>query len=98
MNHHNLMYSAMRSTPSPHPQAYQTALDYSPQIPMMLGGGLYGRQMHGYLQHMRPSRRDGGEPGMTLRSPLLDEFRANKARKWELKVSTCFDGCCHSFV
>lgn len=26
-------------------------------------------------------------PGITLRSALLDEFRASKSRKWELKVS-----------
>lgn len=25
-------------------------------------------------------------PNVTLRSPLLDEFRTNKSRKWELKV------------
>ena len=88
----NLMYPGIRSTPSPHSQAYPTALDYGSQIPMMLGSGIYGptgRQMAGYLQPMRPGRRDGGESGMALRSPLLDEFRANKARKWELRVSYC---------
>jgi hypothetical protein len=78
----------MRSTPSPHRQAYPT-VDYGAQMPMMLGGGLYGPtgpQMHGFppIHH---GRHDGGESGPALRSPLLDEFRANKARKWDLRVS-----------
>lgn len=88
LNHQNIMYPAIRSTPSPHRQAYPTALDYGSQMPMMLAGGLYGPtgpQMHGYSQPMRPGRRDGGDSGMALRSPLLDEFRANKARKWDLR-------------
>jgi hypothetical protein len=85
MNHQNLMYPALRSTPSPHPQAY-LAMDYG-QMPIMITGGLYGPtgpQMHGYSHHMRFGRRDGE---VAIRSPLLDEFRANKARKWDLKVS-----------
>jgi hypothetical protein len=93
------MYSAMRSSPSPHSQAYPPAVDYASQIPMILGGGMYGpagHQMHGYLQPMRPGRRDGSESGVALRSPLLDEFRANKARKWELRVSCAFHCCFHS--
>ena len=88
----NIIYPAIRSTPSPHSQAYPTALDYSSQIPMMLGGGIYGpagRQMAGYLQPMRPGRRDGGDSGIALHSPLLEGFRANKARKWELRASYC---------
>jgi pumilio RNA-binding family len=89
MNHQNIMYPAIRTTPSPHSQAYPSALDYSSQIPMILGGmyGPTGPHIHGYSQHMRHGRRGGGESGMALRSPLLDEFRANKARKWELRVS-----------
>lgn len=84
------MYPAMRSTPSPHPQAYAAAMDYGSH--MMLAGNLYGhagpQAMHGYHQPMRPGRRDGSDGGMAaLRSPLLDEFRANKTRKWELRVN-----------
>ncbi|TFK76423.1 ARM repeat-containing protein [Pluteus cervinus] len=40
--------------------------------------------MHMFAQGVRGGRRDGGEQS-TLRSALLDEFRANKARKWELR-------------
>ncbi|KIK96804.1 hypothetical protein PAXRUDRAFT_137657 [Paxillus rubicundulus Ve08.2h10] len=39
-----------------------------------------------YHQNIRPSRRhDNSEAALALRSPLLDEFRANKSRKWELR-------------
>lgn len=84
------MYPAMRSSPSPH-QAYAAAVDYGAQMPMMMAGGMYGPQgMPGYPQHMRSGRRDNGDAVAALRSPLLDEFRANKTRKWELKVSYSF--------
>jgi hypothetical protein len=100
MNHQNLMYPGMRSTPSPHPQAFQSTLDYGSQLPIMLGGmyGPTGHQMHGYSQPMRHGRRDGSEASMALRSPLLDEFRANKARKWELRVSYCFESWFYSLI
>jgi pumilio RNA-binding family len=59
----------------------------------MLAGGMYGhggpQTMHGYSQVIRPGRRDGSETSIALRSPLLDEFRANKTRKWDLRVSLC---------
>ena len=88
------MYPSMRSTPSPH-QAFAAAIDYGSQIPVMLpGSAMYSHNpqaMHAYQQGMRPGRRnDGTEPSMALRSPLLDEFRANKARKWELRVSLAY--------
>ncbi|EIM90053.1 ARM repeat-containing protein [Stereum hirsutum FP-91666 SS1] len=37
-----------------------------------------------YHQGVNPGRRKE-HGGVALRSPLLDEFRANKARKWELR-------------
>lgn len=86
------MYSQIRSSPSPHTQAYGAALDYSAQLPVMLPGGtMYGpgvnqQAMHLYQQGMRGGRIDN-EPAATLRSQLLEDFRANKARKWELRVS-----------
>lgn len=90
LNPQNLMYPTMRSSSS-HTQTYNVALDYGSQIPMMLAAGVYGHSgpqaMHGYSQAMRPGHLDGSEAGIALRSPLLDEFRANKARKWELRVS-----------
>lgn len=90
------MYANLRSTPSPHPQAYAAAMEYGSQLPVMLPGGtMYGHAamnppaMHMYPHGGRIGRRgDGGlDNHAALRSPLLDEFRANKARKWELRVS-----------
>lgn len=76
-----------------HQQAYATAIDYSAQLPFMLhNGAMYGHaalNAHGipfYHQNVRPARRhDNSEATLALRSPLLDEFRANKTRKWELR-------------
>lgn len=102
----NLILASMRhSTPSPHPQAYPTSVEYTGQLPVMLGGGVLPpgtpvyphtpanpHTMHLYQQGVRPSRRtDNNESGVTLRSALLDEFRANKARKWELRVIDFLD-------
>lgn len=57
---------------------------------MIPNGAMYGHTAHGipfYHQNLRPGRRqDANDVGSALRSPLLDEFRANKARKWELRV------------
>jgi hypothetical protein len=40
-----------------------------------------------YQQGMRNGRpADSNEPSAPLRSPLLEDFRANKTRKWELRV------------
>ncbi|KAI6022683.1 armadillo-type protein [Pisolithus marmoratus] len=74
-------------------QAYATAIDYSAQLPFMLhNSAVYGHatlNAHGmpfYHQNVRPGRRhDNSEATLALRSPLLDEFRANKTRKWELR-------------
>jgi pumilio RNA-binding family len=86
------MYSQIRSSPSPHTQPYAATLDYSAQMPVMLpGGAMYGHSvnpqaMHLYQQGMRVGRSDS-EPTATLRSQLLEDFRSNKSRKWELRVS-----------
>lgn len=89
------MYAAVRhSTPSPHAQNFG-AIDYGSQLPMMMpGSAVFGtpsganQGMSLYQQSLGHARKLNGEgsPGMTLRSALLDEFRANKSRKWELKV------------
>lgn len=60
---------------------------------MMPGGPMYGGPnppgMHSYPQGVRPGRRDGPEHlALSLRSALLDEFRSNKSRKWDLKVAS----------
>ncbi|KAI9571535.1 ARM repeat-containing protein [Boletus coccyginus] len=58
---------------------------------MLPGGALYGHaglNAHGipfYHQSVRPGRRHDNDATLALRSPLLDEFRANKSRKWELR-------------
>ncbi|KAI6099869.1 ARM repeat-containing protein [Pisolithus croceorrhizus] len=59
---------------------------------MLHNGAMYGHaalNAHGipfYHQNARPGRRhDNSEATLALRSPLLDEFRANKTRKWELR-------------
>lgn len=61
-------------------------------MPLMLPGatmygGVNAQAMHMYHQGVNPGRRKE-HGGVALRSPLLDEFRANKARKWELRVSS----------
>lgn len=73
-------------------------MEYGTQLPFMLpGGALYGHaglNAHGipfYHQAVRPGRRYDNDATSALRSPLLDEFRANKSRKWELRVSCVAD-------
>jgi hypothetical protein len=84
------MYTPLRTSPPSHPQAY-ASLDYSAQIPMMLSGpSAYGhgvtlQGMPLYRQGIRSGRNDS-EPTVALRSPLLEAFRVDKDRKWELQV------------
>lgn len=89
------MYANFPSSPSPHLQAYPAPVDYHLQHPMMVpSGNVYGptglntppMQFH-HNQGGRGRRREV-ERRVAVRSPLLDEFRVNKARKWELKVGT----------
>lgn len=86
---HNVMYSNLRSSPSPHLQAYP-ALEFASQLPMVVPGSVYGPGVsptspHPLHHHPHRGRR-AHDSGNTLRSQLLDEFRANKTRGWELKV------------
>jgi hypothetical protein len=66
------------------------AADYGAQIPFMIpNGAMYGPAAHGipfYHHNVRPGRRQDTSESLALRSPLLDEFRANKSHKWELRV------------
>ncbi|KAF8654193.1 hypothetical protein AX16_003722 [Volvariella volvacea WC 439] len=81
----NMLYGPVRSTPSPLPQAFVPTFDYATQMSMMLpGGGLYAPSPHMFPHNVRNGRRGEGD-GHPLRSALLDEFRANKSRKWELR-------------
>ena len=55
----------------------------------MPNGAIYGPAAHGipfYHHNVRPGRRQDMSESLALRSPLLDEFRANKSHKWELRV------------
>jgi hypothetical protein len=79
--------------PTPNHHGYQSSVDYSQRLPMMMSsnGMMYGQNppaIHMFPQGIRgAARREGSDhPGFALRSPLLDDFRANKSRKWELKV------------
>ncbi|GLB34937.1 putative pumilio-family RNA binding repeat [Lyophyllum shimeji] len=80
-----LMFNPMRSTPSPHRPPF---VDYT-QFPFILTPlGMYGQQpAHMYPQAMRGGRRGHlhDDAAAALRSPLLEEFRGNKTRKWELR-------------
>ncbi|CCM02367.1 uncharacterized protein FIBRA_04462 [Fibroporia radiculosa] len=88
----NVMFPNVRATPSPHPQAFHGTVDY--QHPLMVPGGtIYGHAgmgplpMHAYHHGGRGNRRGDvrTDHRVAIRSPLLDDFRANKTRKWELK-------------
>ncbi|KAH7103882.1 ARM repeat-containing protein [Auriculariales sp. MPI-PUGE-AT-0066] len=86
----------MQPPASPLPHMFPGAMDYSQQMQMVMQPAPYPTQPpHGvhpqhahnvnaqaYPQH-RGLRRDEGPPAM--RSQLLDEFRTNKTRKWELR-------------
>ena len=45
--------------------------------------------MHFYNHGAQFSRRRDGD-AIALRSPILEEFRTNRSRKWELCVSTFY--------
>lgn len=63
-------------------------MDYAPP---MLPAGMYGHiPINTYPLNMRyPRHNNLILPPQPPRSALLDEFRANKVRKWELRV-LCF--------
>jgi pumilio RNA-binding family len=90
MSPQNMLYGSLRSTPSPqHHHAFPQPVDYSSQLPLMMGSGpVYGHSPQSMFpvpfQGVRVGRREGCDPVPTFRSPLLDDFRNNKARKWEL--------------
>lgn len=65
-------------------------MDYPSHMSIMMPrpGGIYGMSpVQMYPQNNRSMRRSDMSDAAALRSPLLDEFRTNKARKWELRVS-----------
>lgn len=76
------------------PQTFSSA-DYANRgVPMnlMMGPMYNGANGQGSPGMIRYGRRPGNEQQqqqapLAVRSPLLEEFRMNKARKWELRVS-----------
>ena len=86
------MYTNVRSTPSPHPQAYPADLRSGVMVAAGTVYGPPGMPHHPQMPQFQHGGRGGRRGNVTadhrvaIRSPLLDEFRANKSRKWELKV------------
>lgn len=85
----SMMYPHMR--PTGPPQTYGT-VDPSTVSPLVgPASPSYGRTHHGVQFHTGRSGRRGDLPEHdTVRSALLDDFRANKTGKWELRV--CWSG------
>ncbi|KAG7092474.1 hypothetical protein E1B28_008826 [Marasmius oreades] len=73
------MFNALQSTPPP-PHGYLPPMDYGAQMSLMVPG--FGPTIPG-LQGLHPAMRR--ETGMSFRSPLLEEFRTNRSRIWELR-------------
>ncbi len=83
-----MMYGAARTSPGSRVQTFgNTGLEFATSQQSGMGGPIYGPGgVHIYPHGLRAGRRDGGQPALSMRSPVLDEFRTNKARKWELQV------------
>lgn len=86
-----MMYGAMRSSPSPIQQSFGAVMDYGGmQMPVVSSGGpVYMPQAMQYYPtgHIRVTRPgDEGQGVLGLRSARLEEFRANRSRKWDIKV------------
>ncbi|RDX56662.1 ARM repeat-containing protein [Lentinus brumalis] len=80
----NVLYANLRSSPSPHSSPYGAAVDYSPQLAHGVPRNAvfpHGGAGPGFVHGGRHGRRGDG----AVRSAQLDEFRANKSRRWELR-------------
>ncbi|KAK7054863.1 hypothetical protein VNI00_003326 [Paramarasmius palmivorus] len=75
----NQMFNAVRTTPPPpHMAGYSAPLDYNTQMSLMMQGA-YNPNIPGIPMFPQSMRT------VALRSPILEEFRTNKSRIWELK-------------
>jgi hypothetical protein len=95
---HGLGYGSIRSPPSPHqyigsPHLFAAHVDFGathpgvhPGTPGAMYGSLGPHTIPFYNQGAQIARRRDGE-AVTLRSPILEEFRTNRSRKWEICVS-----------
>jgi hypothetical protein len=101
---HGLSYGPIRSPPSPHqytgsPHLFAAHIEYGsphpgihPRTPRAIYGSLGPHAMPFYNHAAQfPRSRDGDT--ITLRSPILEEFRTNRSRKWELCVRVSIISC-----
>ena len=81
-----LGYHNVHNSPLLNPPAFPSP-EFASQMPLMIPGHnlyLHGGSISTHMQNLgRPRRQDDLQ---AIRSPLLDEFRNDKVRKWELKV------------
>jgi hypothetical protein len=82
----------LASSPSPH-QRMARPVEYNQQVPMMVpGGAVYpsigAPPLFSPVRSPVDRRRvpSAYALGQHARSAVLDEFRANKTRRWELRV------------
>ena len=84
-----MAYNTVRSPPSPHTHRHGE-IDYQRTLPRMMSQATFALNPVQVFPHNGPFKRgvpsNLSEPTTTLRSPVLEEFRGNKARGWELKV------------
>ena len=88
---------------SPHARYGLPPADYSPRMGMTMTSGVVYPSLNApspgsYPHRLHPDRRRGGQQGPQgyrdrsadgPRSAILEDFRANKSRRWELKASDC---------
>ncbi|KAJ8462102.1 hypothetical protein ONZ45_g18055 [Pleurotus djamor] len=82
-----MMYNAHKS-PSPVLPTYNALMDYGGQVPLVAPGApVYLPQAMQYFAsgQMRAARFGETPQVLGLRSARLEDFRANRSRKWELK-------------
>lgn len=87
--HSPVMYSSVRTSPSVRPQSYHAGLAMPAPTLFLHDGMRYGAPMQLQAQQQGGGRgRRQEDANAAFRSPLLEEFRNSKDRKWTLKVCT----------
>lgn len=82
----SVMYSSVRTSPSARPQSYHAGLAMPAPGIFMHDAMQYGAPMQMHAQHGGGRGRRQEDANVAFRSPLLEEFRNSKDRKWTLKV------------
>lgn len=88
-----VMYSSIRTSPSARPQSYHAGLAMPAPGLFMHDGMRYGAPMQLSAQHGGGRGRRHDDANAAFRSPLLEEFRNSKDRKWTLKVRAISTTC-----